>query len=245
MSTGRINLMASVILPLTIIGVTVGMFLFFRTEDAGVLFYTNLGYSVWLEVVFFGIMNLLYARSPALSVPFYTVLGTTAWSYVVLGCGWMFLYSLFFPEMFAFRYYVLGIVVVTLIWGAAIVVMMRVDACYKESVDVLDRRQRVLRDYAGEMERLASRYAAVCQEKGIRYRTDSNNRTVLDRLCGKMRGLTPNLLEAEGVVAQLERILTQCRELVEKTGEGSDEKMQQWVEMASEELEWLKSKTRK
>jgi hypothetical protein len=224
--------------------------------------------------VFFGFLNVLHTRKKGLSSPFYTVLGVYSIFYIIIGIIWMPLYSLLIsgliPEeiipywwlksIYRFlqsypvplKIYVAILVMLTLLWVILVVITMQIDSNYKQTTDKLKVEGNTLNFYTQKIALLTSRYEKICLEKRIKYETDSNNRTILDRLKGKISFLTPNVFRSETFISQLNTMLEKCEDIVEETATASEEqlpelnkKMQRFVNNSIEELNMLKNMTRK
>ncbi|GAP71958.1 hypothetical protein SAMD00024442_20_47 [Candidatus Symbiothrix dinenymphae] len=98
MSNKKINIVANVILPAVVIVITASLFFMFRPEETTTLFYLNLGYTIFLEAIFFGYINLMYSKIKSFSTPFYAVFGIL---YYALFWVWDgdFVYSFFLPAL--------------------------------------------------------------------------------------------------------------------------------------------------
>ncbi len=252
MSNKKINIVANVILPAVVIVITASLFFMFRPEETTTLFYLNLGYTIFLEAIFFGYINLMYSKIKSFSTPFYAVFGIYAMYYVIVGCGWMLVYSLGLSGIVAMKTYIAGLMVLTLFWIIISVLTAQTDSNYKETIDQLNDQRHTLDFYAQKISKYASRYEKLCAEKGISYRTESNNRTMLDKLKSKISFLTPNIFTSEAACAQLNAIFDECEALIEETEAASGDKlmelertMQRFVNNSIEELDMLKNMTRK
>jgi hypothetical protein len=252
MSNKRIDIIANLILPILVITLTTTLFFMFRPKECTALFYLNTGYTIFLEAILFGYINLLYRKIKEFSTPFLAVFGIYALYYVIVGVSWMLLYSFMLSHFFSLKIYIAALIVLTLLWIIMSVLTAQADSHYKETVDRLSDRQYTLEYYTQKITLLASRYEKLCAEKGVRYATESNNRTVLDKLKGKINFLTPNVLNNEMAHAQLNTILDKCNEIIEETALASedtlaewDKKMRRFVDNSIDELNWLKNKTRR
>ncbi|MDR1406544.1 MAG: hypothetical protein LBJ23_00685 [Tannerella sp.] len=252
MSNDKVNIIARFILPVTVIVATETLFIMFRPETPPPLFYLNLGYTILLEAIFFGYIDLSYRKITTFSTPFPAVFGIYSLYYVIIGASWMLLYSLALAPLFPINIYIAALIVLTLIWIVLSVLTAQVDSHHKATTDRLNERKYTLEHYTQKTAMLASRYEKLCAEKGIRYATESNNRTALDRLKEKIRFLTPNVLNSDTARAQLNAMLDRCEEIIEETALASgdapgerEKKMQRFVNSAIDELEILKGMTRR
>ena len=98
------------------------------------------------------------------------------------------------------------------------------------------------------MKMFASRYAALCNEKQLVYDTESNQRTVLDKLSAKVNGLNPGLFKNETAGMQLNAIVNKCELLIDEAETATaeqlpevDRKMKRFVEKALLEIDMLQN----
>ncbi|MCL1934155.1 MAG: hypothetical protein FWF53_10150 [Candidatus Azobacteroides sp.] len=248
----KINLIANYVLPIVVIAITITLFFMFKPHETTALFYLNLGYTIFLEAVFFGYLNLLYAKVKEFSSPFLAVFGVYAIYYVVIGFVCMLAYSLILSHFLPIKFYVAALMVLTLLWIIISVLTAQTDSNYKETVEKLKDDTHTLNFYTQKINLLANRYEKLCTEKGLKYETDSNNRTTLDRLKGKISFLTPNILNNDTAVSQLTSLFNKCEDIIEETESATDDtlveaqkKMQRFVDNAIAEIDMLKNLTRR
>ncbi len=247
----KVNIIANFVLPIVVIAITITLFFMFKPEETTTLFYLNLGYTVFLEVVFFGYLNFLYAKIREFSTPLYAIFGVYAIYYVAIGLVWMLSYSLILSHFAPIKIYVAVLMVLTLLWIIISVLTAQTDSNYKETIGKLEDDAQTLNFYTQKMNMLANRYEKLCIEKGLKYETDSNNRTVLDRLKGKISFLTPNILNSETAISQLTVLLTKSEDIIEETESATidalpeiQKKMQRFVDNAVAEIDLLKNLTK-
>ena len=252
MSNKKINIIANIILPLVVIVMTVVLFFMFKPQETTPLFYINLFYAVFLEAILFGYFNLLYVKTKDFSTPFFAVFGVYSLYYIIVGIGWLLLYSLLLSHFMSLKIYITGLMVLTLLWIIISVLTAQTDSNYKQTTNKLKAQGQSLNFYTQKITLLASRYAKLCDEKGLKYETDSNNRTVLDRLSGKISFLTPNILENEAAVTQISSMLSKCEDIIDETATATEEKlvemqtkMKRFVDNSVAELDMLKNLTKK
>ena len=252
MSDKKLSFVSNVVLPIIVAIATIGLFILFKKDDADSLFYLNLFYTLVLEAVFFLYLNFLHTNTRIFSSAFYSIFGVTAIIYIITGALWMLVYSFALTSVFSLKVYIAVIIIITLIWIIVAVLIARTDADYKETVDELKNRQYTLQYYIQKMNILTSRYEKVCAEKGIVYKTDSNNRTVLSNLSNKIGFIMPNVLNNDTTTAQLNAMLEKCGSLIDETDSSVEtdkdvmvKKMENFVSNAINEIELLKTLSRK
>ena len=223
----------------------------FKPQEATTLFYLNLGYAILLEAVLFGYLNMLYAKVKEFSTPFFAVFGVYAIYYVIIGFVCMLAYSLIFPFL-PIKIYIAVLIVLTLLWVIISVLTAQTDSNYKDTVEKLKDDTHTLNFYTQKMNLLANRYEKLCAEKGLKYETDSNNRTALDRLKGKINFLTPNILSSDTAISQLTSLFNKCEDIIDETELATEEKLaeaqkkgQRFVDNAIAEIDMLKNLTKR
>ena len=252
MSNKKISILYNVVMPIVVAVATIALFFVFKPEEAEILFYFNLCYTLLLEAVFFGYLGLLQVDTKDFSSPFYAILGTHSLLYIVAGAACMLVYSLRWYEIFPFKIYLAAIVMLTVVWFVIAMLMTKTDYGYKQTVDELKSRQYSLQYYAQKLNILSTRYEKICVEKGIIYQTDSNNRSELDRLKAKLNFLTPNVFNNETACSQLNDLFDRCNclldeaETLEQDNIALHQKaMRNYVNNAINEIDLLKTLTRK
>lgn len=252
MSSKKMNIIAMVVLPIVTLATTAALFFMFQPEEPTKLFYFNLGYTLFLEALFFGYFDLLHLKPSSLSVPLLIVAGVYTFYYVITGFGWMLLYSLLLSHFLPFNVYMAGFMVLTLLWVVVSVMTAHPNVNHQERMEKLDDQRRTLDFYTQKISILSSRYEKICIERNIPYQTESNNRTVIDRLKSKISSLTPNVFRSDSACSQLDAMLDKCDVLIEQTEAAGEDAlseltkaMQRLVDRYIDELEMLKTLTRK
>jgi hypothetical protein len=248
----KINLIANIILPIVVIAIIIALFFMFKPKETTALFYFNLGYTILLEAVFFGYLNLLYAKVKEFSTPLLAVFGVYAVYYVIIGFVFMLVYSLILSPFLPIKFYIAALMILTLLWVILSVLTAQTDSNYKETVEKLKDDTHTLNFYTQKINLLTNRYEKLCVERGLKYETDSNNRTTLDRLKGKINFLTSNVLSSDTAVSQLTSLFNKCEDIIEETESATEDKlvevqkkMQRFVDNAIAEIEMLKNITKR
>jgi hypothetical protein len=147
MSNKKINIIANIGLPVVVITVTIALFFLFKPETITSLFYINLCYVVFLEVIFFGYLNMLHIKTQDLSTPFFIVFGIYAFYYIIISVCWVLLYSLLLAHFFdSLKIYIAGIMILTLLWIIISVLTAQADSNYKQTTDKLKTQGQSLRN---------------------------------------------------------------------------------------------------
>lgn len=249
MSNKTINIISEIVLPAVTAVLTIVLFFMFRPEDSTGLFWFNLVYTVLLEGIFFGYIIALNRKSEIVSVPFKAVFGIYAFYYIIAGLVWMLLYSLLLARLgVSIKVDIAVTIILTLLWIILSLVTAQADSGYHAGMQEFEDSKKLLNFKIEKMKLLATRYARLCEEKGIVYETESNNRTVVDRLSAKISGLAPGVLKKEVAASQLNTIMDKCESLVDEAEDAPDEnlpeinkRIQRFVDNSLAEIELLKS----
>ena len=254
MSKRNINFMANVVMPIVVIAITVTLFLMFKPKETASLFYINLWYTVFLEAIFFGYLNILYVKTKDISTPYFAVFGIYCLYYIVSGFVWMLAYSLMLvhlPYIETHKLYIAVLIALTLSWIIISVITAQTDADYRQSLETLKKRGQSLNFCSQKTALLVLRYKKLCARKGLKYEKNSSSQTELDRLVAKISFLTPNVFRNETAVAQITALLDRCEDLIDEmksaTGENAEAvqmKMQCFVDSAVAELDMVKTLVR-
>lgn len=137
-----INLVADVIAPLAVILVTVALFFIFEPEEPGTLFWTNLVYTVFLEIILFAYISWLPSHGS--SVAFKWMEGIYSVVYICISLIWMLIFSALLRHWCPIKLYFAGIAVLTVLWILVGALTLKVDNAHETSTATLaDNRRRV------------------------------------------------------------------------------------------------------
>ena len=255
MSDNKRSFIGIILLPVAVIAITIVVFFLLKPQETTALFWINLFYTVFLEAVFFGYLNVMYLKSSDLSSPFYAVFGMYCFYYIVLGAGCMVAYGLmvkFFYTPDTNRVYFALLMLITLLWIIVSEMNAQTDSNLKRTVESLKERGISLNYLIQKITLLTLRYERLCVKKGLRYETLPQNRTELDRLKGKITFLTPNVFNNDAAVVKISALIVRCEDLVIEMEGATKErapavqtKMQRFVDNAITELDVVKNLARR
>lgn len=137
-----VNLVADVIAPLAVVTVTAALFFIFMPENPGTLFWTNLVYSVFLEVILFAYIFWLPIHKYSLVLKW--LCGVYSIYYVGTALIWMLVFSLSLSRWCPIKVYFSVIAVLTVLWILVGALSFKVDKANEKSSTVLsENRHRV------------------------------------------------------------------------------------------------------
>jgi len=117
MTNKNVNIIASVVLPIVLIMITIALFIIFKPKETTSLFWINLFFAVFLEVVFFCFLNLLQIKTKDLSTPFFAIFGIYCLYYIILVFSGMLVYSLILTHFTdSHKIYIAVLLALTFLW---------------------------------------------------------------------------------------------------------------------------------
>lgn len=213
MTKNNISFISNIIVPLLTGIVSILLFLLFQPEDAGVLFYTNLAYTLLLEGIFFGYLNCIQRRNRNISGAFYSILGIGTIYYMICGTGWMIVYSLLMNTLLSYKVYIAIHIIMLLLFVILNSLITQTDNNYHEQTEKQMHEIKNIRFYTEKMKLLASNYL----REGINKGTDlsqSDGYKALGTLIIKISHLTPAVFQNDTTVEQLNRIIERCENIL-------------------------------
>ena len=190
----------------------------------------------------FGLVAAL-AWNDTIKAAIKAVFGVFALYYIVVGLGCMLFYSLLLVHFLSIKFYVSALIIITLLWIIGAMLTAQVGSNYQAAQEKTDEKRKVLTFYNEKMKMFA-----LCNEKQLVYDTESNQRTVLDKLSAKVNGLNPGLFKNETAGMQLNAIVNKCELLIDEAETATaeqlpevDRKMKRFVEKALLEIDMLQN----
>lgn len=231
---------------------TLVLFFVFQPEESGTLFYFNLCYTLWLEVLFFGWLGLLRTGTREVSTVFRIVVGISAGYYVMAGTCIMLLYSLLLSSTVGIRWYIATLVILTLVWLLLASLLAQTDANHHEKMEQLAEDTHSLHFFTSKVERLCRQCERAYATRGLKYQTTANLQCPVEKLKNKIAYLTPNVLQRGNAVAQLNTILEQCAERIDALENAPDEQLKEaerklirYIDTSIEDIDFIKNSTRR
>lgn len=137
----NIRLVADVIAPAAVILVTIALFFLFMPEEPGTLFWTNMVYTAFLEILLFAYIVWLPVHGTSLALKWMCGIYTVV--YIAVSLVWMLLYGVLLCHWVPVKVYFAFIAVVTVLWIFVGALSLKVDNEHDTSTATLsDNRQR-------------------------------------------------------------------------------------------------------
>ncbi len=237
----NINLIADVLAPLAVIAVTIALFILFMPAEPGALFWTNLGYLVFLEIILFAYITWLPKRGSSVVLKWMT--GIFSVFYIAAGLVWMLIFSAALSHWAPIKVYYAGIMVLTVLWIFVGTFTVKVDNDNNIAIETLsENRHRV--DYVnGHADMLLNQFNMMRKAHGKEL--DGATGAVTS-LCRGLSTLAPCAMSKPEVA---NRIIGICegleKMLSEPLAEDSSSRIKDYAEKSLITLNSLKKSIRK
>ena len=186
----NINKFTNVALPVVVMAITIALFFMFKPEESTPLFYVNLIFLLFLEVIFFAYFNLSNTKTEDSSTPFLAIFGIFCVYYIVLCFGWMLIYSILLKNIpfMTLKYYIAVLMILTLIW----ILLSVITAQTAEPSNY----------YNQKIAMIAARYKKICYEKGLKYDATLAQTSALLIKCDDLIDLMESASEEDAAAMQ-------------------------------------------
>lgn len=135
-----INLISDVLAPLAIILVTIALFFTFQPEEPGTLFWTNLVYSVILEIILLAYIVWLPAHGDSVALKW--MFGVYSIIYVGIALAWMIIFSIVLCLWMSIKVYYAVIAIITVLWILISAQSLKVDKSNETSTALLSENRK-------------------------------------------------------------------------------------------------------
>jgi hypothetical protein len=134
-----ITIVSAVIVPLVVVGTTIALAFAWTDGGRGVLFWTNLGFGVLLEVVLFGYLEMVRRGLRSFTGAFYSIIGVCSLFYisggvVLLALSWLI----------PLKAYITAIVLLTNFWIVIGALIAETDSHQRKDREITREKNRKL-----------------------------------------------------------------------------------------------------
>jgi len=193
----------STILFLIVLASTFFLFFFLsEPESRNKLFAFNLIYICFLEFLFFGFFTftqILSLSGLKIRAASYPVWGTVLFTYVFAGLLIVLLYNFALDHLVTKKIYASVLLVLTVIMIIIAGFVLKVDRLQAESEDKLKEARIALTIPVEEFKILEKKFIRIVNEKSISIKTESNHRSIIEKLVNRLESIPPNMLDRNPV----------------------------------------------
>ncbi len=202
--------------------VAVSTFLFFflsKEENRSSVFAFNLGYTVFLEILFFIFIFTTRLSSKKVHGAIYSVLGTVLVYYLIFGIVILLAFNIFMLELISPKWYYAVIIIGTLTGVIVTGFVYRLNSSMvtkeEESAKVVSVHSSILQKFS----HLESIYKSAVAKKGLTESLESNYDSLLEKLINKLRFVSPQLLQDSTVNIKLSNQISVIENLIQQLKE--------------------------
>lgn len=253
MANKGVGLNTKLVMPSVVIIATIAICLVLKPEEPTELYWVNLGFGVFWELIFFGWMALSRSETSVVSSVFKAVSGGMSLYYVIISFLIMLVYTIGLAEHIHIKWYICVLVVLTIIWYILGSLVAHYDNSFSDQQDMLNESKAIVTLNASKMLQLVIRCSQIYKGQGAKYATEANIKNPVERLSQKFQFISPNVLKNSMAVSQLNMIITTCDELLDnlesaedkETFKKAEEKLERFVKTSIADIDFLKNTTRR
>lgn len=249
MANKGISLNTRFVMPVVVILATLVVSLVLKPEEVTPLFYVNLCFGIFWELVFFAWMAFSRSDTSALSSVFKAVSGGMSLYYVFISFIVMLVYSIGLAGIIHLKWYICILSVLTILWYALGSFVAHYDNAFNARQGVLNDARAVIALDSAKISKMVERCSRIYDTQGVKYKTEANVKNPVEKLYRKMNTITPNVLRNSMAVTQLNLIINTCEELLDalESAENIDafksaeEKLERFIKSSVSDVDFLKS----
>lgn len=190
----KINI--SLILLFCTIAVTVFLFLYWsKEENRTTLFAFNLGYTIFLELLFYGFIYITRFNSKKILGSTYSVLGSILVFYLIFGITVILIFNLFLLDLISVKWYY-SVVIIGTLFG-----LISTGFTLKLNNNVVVENEKTEKVFASqstlvqELKYLENKYKSELSKKGISESFESEYDSIISKLTNKIQFVNPKIIE--------------------------------------------------
>ena len=214
-------------LVITIASIIVTVFLFYYwsdEENRDALFKFNLGYALFLEILFFGFIHFTKLSSKKILGATYSILGIIVLYYLLFGIAILLVFNILFVHIISTAWYYSFIILGSLI--AVVLIGFSLKLNYNV-VDSNERREKFTEtrtSYVQNLTYLHKSYEAILKDNEIYESFESDYSTIIQKLTNKLSFINPKSIEDPATNQKLTESISALDKLVNEMKDSSSDK---------------------
>lgn len=235
-----INLISDVLAPLAIIVVTIALFFTFQPEEPGTLFWTNLVYSVILEIILLAYIVWLPAHGDSVALKW--MFGVYSVIYVCIALAWMLLFSIVLCHWVSIKVYYAVIAILTVLWILISAQSLKVDKSNETSTAILTENRKNLDHVSNNAEMMLQQFNLMLSlHPELREASSS-----VSSLCRGLMTLSPSAMGDTVAAGRVNNICSGLENLLnEQFSDTYPSKLKEYAEKSTITLNNIKKSIRK
>lgn len=183
-----INFLADVIAPLGVILVTILIFLIFMPQEPGILYWSDMVYTIWLEVLLFSYIIWLPRHGESVALKWMGSLYTMG--YIGISVVWMIVFGLWLYPSWTIKVYFSVIAALFVLWLLICALSLKAENSYESSKDTLSNNRSQLDQVITTAEMLSQQFSLLAST-----RPELNTiKPSINALCRGLKTLSPTAM---------------------------------------------------
>ncbi|MCF7868546.1 MAG: hypothetical protein K9N09_07600 [Candidatus Cloacimonetes bacterium] len=211
MRTSKIIFSTYFSLILTIF-VTIFLFFYLSKEDSrNVIFYFNLFYACFLEIIFFGYLLIIRYKQYRFLSAIYPVIGTITIFYIIVSLIIIIAYNILVINVIPHKYYYSTVIVLTTIYFIIFAFAGKLDIFHKKSLDKISNDKESLVSYLTKLQDIEQSYTQICYQKKLNQAQVSNCSSTIQKLVNKIKFSYPSIFKESDFIKEIDSIIDEVR----------------------------------
>ncbi len=239
-NTKTIRLVADVVAPAAIVLVTIALFFLFKPEEPGTLFWTNMVYTAFLEIILFAYIVWLPVHGTSLALKW--MCGIYSVVYIAIALLWMLLYGCLLFHWVPLKVYFAFIAVLTVLWIFVGALSLKVDHGHDTSTAILSENRQRANEVNNSGEMYLQQFNLL-----LKLHPELNGASAaVTSLCRSLASLSPLVLSSPRAARQIQDIDRELEELLtEPVSEEQAMRLKEFSDKSLITLNFLKKSVRK
>lgn len=211
------KLSITLFLLLVTMAVTVFLFFYWTAEDKRTtLFMFNLGYTLFLEILFYGFIYFTRLGSKKLMGSIYAVLGTVLFFYLLFGFISLLAFNILLLEVVSLKWYYTWIVLGTLGGIIATGFTLKLNSNLMDMENETKQGADMLSGFIQKLKYLEKKYGNLLAEKGLSESFESSYASSISKLLHKITFINPKMLENKAVTEKIKNAIYGIEDAIEE-----------------------------
>lgn len=224
---------------------TVFLFYYWTNEDKrNALFNFNLGYTIFLEILFFGFIYFTKLNSKHIHGATYSVLGTILFFYLFFGFSVLLGFNIFLASIISIKWYYTIIIIGSLITIIITGFSLKLNNNIMRST-INDEKTTKTRDsYIQNLNYLQSTYAHILKKDKINEKLESGYSSTIQKLTNKLNFINPKIIEDQDCNLKMSDSIRTLEDLIKEMKNADSDKVSiqnQITELVEDTIFYLNS----
>lgn len=211
------KLSITLFLLLVTMAVTVFLFFYWTVEDKrSTLFAFNLGYTLFIEILFFGFIYFTRLSSKKLIGSVYAILGSVLFFYLLFGFLSLLVFNILLLEAVSVKWYYTWIILGTLGGIIATGFTLKLNTNLIKMENETKQGADMLSGFIQKLKYLEKKYGSLLTEKGLSETFESSYASSISKLLHKLKFINPKMLDDKAVGEKIKNAIYSIENAIEE-----------------------------